>query len=115
MPSGSALESRGIGLLSMRLAGGGAGGIEPVVSLRGGLLEPKSKRPESLLQLATPKPINETAAKRGQMADRRDALMILRPYATNTSGRINYVAVNRALSSATTISPNRGSDKNATL
>jgi hypothetical protein len=34
MPSGSALESRGIGLASMRL-GAAAGGIDPVVSLRG--------------------------------------------------------------------------------
>jgi hypothetical protein len=83
MPSGSALESRGIGRVSTRLDGAGAGGIAPVASLRGGLLEPKSNRPESLLQLATPKPITETAAKRGQMADRRDALMMTSPARNN--------------------------------
>jgi hypothetical protein len=65
----------------MRLAGAGAGagGIEPVASLRGGVFEPKSKRPESLLQLATPKPINETATKWGQRALGRDALMMTSP------------------------------------
>jgi hypothetical protein len=54
-------------------------GIEPVVSVREELFELKTseKRPESLLQLAAPKPINETATNRGQMAHRRDAFMSL--------------------------------------
>jgi hypothetical protein len=75
-------------------------GIDPVVSLCEALLEPKifENRPASPLQLAAPKPINETATNRGHKADRRDAHMITRPHATNTSGRINYVAVNRHLS-----------------
>jgi hypothetical protein len=75
--------------------------MDPVVSLRDELLEPKisDRRPESLLQLAAPKPINETATNRGHKADRRDAhIMMTRPHATNTGGRINYVAVNRPLS-----------------
>jgi hypothetical protein len=72
-----------------------------VVSLREALLEPKiseNRPPVSLLQLATPKPINETATIRGHKADRRDAHIMTRPHATITSGRINYVAVNRPLS-----------------
>ena len=75
-------------------------GIDPVVSLREELLEPKilEKRLESLLQLAAPKPIKETATNRGHKADRRDAHIMTCPHATNTSGRINYVAVNRPLS-----------------
>jgi hypothetical protein len=77
-------------------------GIDPVVSLRDELLEPKisEKRPESLLQLAAPSPINEMATNCGQTADRRDAHMMTRPHATNTSERINNVAVNRPLSTA---------------
>jgi hypothetical protein len=50
--------------------------MEPVVSARDELLlEEKisEKRPESLLQLAAPNPINETATNRGQTADIRDA------------------------------------------
>src|SRR5579862_537880 len=75
-------------------------GIDPVVSLREELLKPKifENRPASLLQPAAPKPINETATKRGHKADRRDAHIMISPHATNTSGRINYVAVNRPLS-----------------
>jgi hypothetical protein len=57
-------------------------GIDPVVSL-GGFPEPKmlGKRPESLLQLAAPNPINEIATTRDQMADLRDAHMMTRPHA----------------------------------
>ena len=64
---------------------GGLCGIDPVVSLCEALLEPKilEKRPASLLQLAAPKPINETATKRGHKAARRDAHMINHPPARN--------------------------------
>src|SRR5258708_39164748 len=67
-------------------------GIDPVVSSRDELLEPKifeNRPPESLLQLAAPRAINETATIRGHKADRRDAHIMTRPHATNTSGRIN--------------------------
>jgi len=55
-------------------------GIEPVVSPCDELFEPKifEKRPESLLQLAAPNPINEMATNCGQKADRRDAHMVTR-------------------------------------
>jgi hypothetical protein len=81
-PCGSALPRRGNGRLSTwpELVCG----IDPVVSARGEVLEPKSpKRPESPLQLAAPKPINEMATIRGHKADRRDAHMMTRPHATN--------------------------------
>src|ERR1700733_14090680 len=98
-PCGSAPARCGNGRLSTWPVGVLCG-IDPVVSLRGALLEPNifGRRPESPLQFATPKPINETATIRGQKADRRDAHIMTRPHATNTSGRINYVAVNRPLS-----------------
>jgi hypothetical protein len=43
-------------------------------------LEPNisEKRPESLLQLAAPSPINEMATNCGQRADQRDAHMVTR-------------------------------------
>jgi hypothetical protein len=75
--------------------------MEPVTSLRadGGLLElkPWLKRPESALQPAAPIPINEMATSCGQMADRRDAHMVIHSHATKDE-RINNIAVNRALS-----------------
>ena len=88
--AGSAFDRRwprcGSGRLSIWLAGAVCG-IEPVTSPRadGGLLEPKPslKRPESALQLAAPKPINEMATSCGQMADRRDAHMVTHSHATN--------------------------------
>src|ERR1700681_437792 len=97
-PCGSAPAKCGNGRLSTWPVGVLCG-IDPVVSLREELLEPKifERRPESALQLATPKPINETATIRGHKADRRDAHIMTRPHATNTSGRINYVAVKRAI------------------
>src|ERR1700685_3268722 len=94
-PCGSAPARCGNGRLSTWPAGVLCG-IDPVVSLRDELVGPK--RPASPLQLATPKPINETATIRGHKADRRDVHIMTRPHATNTSGRINYVAVNRPLS-----------------
>src|ERR1700721_3102021 len=98
-PCGSAPAKCGNGRLSP-WPDGVLCGIDPVVSLREELLEPKTseKRLESLLQLAAPKPIKETTTNRGHKADRRDAHMMTRPHATITSGRINYVAVNRPLS-----------------
>jgi hypothetical protein len=99
----SARATGGIGRLSTWLAAGGAAGrdwIEPVTSLRGGgLSEPKVslKRPVSL-QLAAPNPINEMATTRDQRADRRNAHMVTRSYATNISARLHSNAVNRRLS-----------------
>jgi hypothetical protein len=67
-------------LLSTRLV---LGGIEPVVSLRGSLPEPKisEKRSESLLQLATPNPINATTTNCGPTASQREAHMVTRSHA----------------------------------
>src|SRR5580658_9278110 len=97
-PCGSALARCGSGRRSTwpELACG----IDPVVSPRDEVLEPKTspKRPESLLQLAAPNPINEMATTRGQKADRRDAHMMTRPHATITSDQLNNDAVNRPLS-----------------
>src|SRR5208282_5601755 len=101
LPSGSLLARCGMDRLSTRLVEVPCG-IDPVVSLRDELLEAKisEKRPESPLQLAAPSPINEMATNCGQTADRRDAHMMTRPHAKNTSERINNVAVNRPLSTA---------------
>ena len=66
-------------------------GIEPVVSLRDELLEPKiSEAPGSLLQFATPNRLTKRqpyAATRPTDATRHHT----RSHATNTSGRINNV------------------------
>src|ERR1700692_4464344 len=115
-PCGSAPAKCGNGRLSTWPAGVLCG-IDPVVSLRDALLEPKmfDRRPESLLQFATPKPINETATIRGHKADRRDAHIMTRPHATITSGRINYVAVNRALSDCARTSDNWNWGHGATI
>ena len=69
-PCGSAPAKCGNGRLST-WPDGVLCGIDPVVSLREELLEPKTseKRLESLLQLAAPKPIKETATNRGHKAD----------------------------------------------
>ena len=92
----------GIGRLSTWLAGARCG-IEPVVSLRVELSEPKisEKRPESLLQLAAPRPINEMATTCGQTADLRNTHMVTHSSRNSTSERINNVAVNRPLSVGT--------------
>jgi hypothetical protein len=59
-------------------------GIEPVASLREALSEPKTseKRPESLLQLAAPNPINAMTTNWGPTAERRNAHMVTRSHAT---------------------------------
>ncbi len=57
--------------------------MEPVTSLRGAgcgselKLKPSLKRPESLLQPAALSPIDAMARTCGQMADRRNAPMVL--------------------------------------
>jgi hypothetical protein len=58
--------------------------IEPVVSLREELSELKTsvKRPESLLQLAAPNPINAMTTNCGPTASRRSAPMGTRSHAT---------------------------------
>jgi hypothetical protein len=57
--------------------------IEPVTSLRDELSELKSeKRPESLVQLPAPNPINAMATTCGQTAEPRDAHMMTRSHAT---------------------------------
>jgi hypothetical protein len=70
---GSALARCGSGWLDVMRPDGFAAGSSRSTSLRDGPLEPQPspKRPESLLQLAAPNPINETATKRGQMAHLR--------------------------------------------
>ena len=78
MPS-SAVARCGSGWLSTWLAGAVCG-IEPVTSLRAdvelGEPKPSPKRPESALQLAAERPINEMATSCGQLAGRRNAHMV---------------------------------------
>jgi hypothetical protein len=84
VPLSSALAKCGNGWLTTLLAG--AVWMEPVTSLReaGGELEPipSLKRPESALQLAAARPINEMATSCGQGADRGDADMVTHSHAT---------------------------------
>ena len=92
------MASAGIGRLSTRPSP--PCGIEPVASREELLSEPKisDRRPESPLQLAVANPINAMAITCGPRAERRDAHMVTRWYATITDERINNLAVNRPLS-----------------
>src|SRR6185503_4615616 len=75
----------GIGRLSTRPSP--PYGIEPVASREELLSEPKmsDRRPESLLQLAVPNPINAMTTTRGPRAERRNAHMVTRSHATVAS------------------------------